>query len=157
MESGYPRRKHPRLKNKEIYAIPGTVAHIIIGTENRIGVFTECEIAKGICDIIRETANEKSNPLYAYCVMPDHVHMLVGASVSCGIIKFVRHVKGRFTSFCRRKRKKISLQRSFYDHVMRKDEDLLATAQYILANPVRGGIATQERDYPFSGSMVFNL
>jgi REP element-mobilizing transposase RayT len=41
-------------------------------------------------------------------------------------------------------------QRSFYDHPLRKDEDLLKVAEYIIYNPVRKGLVEDWRDYPFS-------
>jgi putative transposase len=43
-------------------------------------------------------------------------------------------------------------QPSFYDHVLRKDEDLLETVKYILNNPVRKKIEAHYLDYQLSGS-----
>jgi len=48
--------------------------------------------------------------------------------------------------------KKIKLwQPSFYDHVLRNDEDVFKFAKYILNNPVRRKIVTNYKDYQFSG------
>jgi putative transposase len=41
-------------------------------------------------------------------------------------------------------------QRGFYDHVLRKEEDTRAVAEYIINNPVRAGLVKTWRDYPFS-------
>jgi len=46
-------------------------------------------------------------------------------------------------------------QPSFYDHVLRNDEDLPAVARYILNNPVRKGLVDHYTEYVFSGSLVF--
>ena len=43
-------------------------------------------------------------------------------------------------------------QESFYDHVVRPEEDLSAIARYIIDNPVRAGIVKSPLDYPFAGS-----
>ena len=43
-------------------------------------------------------------------------------------------------------------QPSFYDHVLRKNEDLLETVKYIFNNPVRKKIVKHYQDYPLSGS-----
>jgi putative transposase len=40
-------------------------------------------------------------------------------------------------------------QRGFYDRAIRKEEDLLAVARYIVANPLRAGLVSQLSDYPF--------
>ena len=39
--------------------------------------------------------------------------------------------------------------RAFHDHALRCDEDLLALARYIVANPVRAGLVRRVGDYPF--------
>ena len=44
-------------------------------------------------------------------------------------------------------------QPSFYDHVLRKDEDLLETVKYIFNNPVRKKIVAHYLDYQLSGSL----
>jgi REP element-mobilizing transposase RayT len=41
-------------------------------------------------------------------------------------------------------------QRSFYDHALRKDEDIMKVGEYIVYNPVRKGIVQSWTDYPYS-------
>ena len=89
--------------------------------------------------------------------MPDHIHLLLEASEKCSIIDFIKHVKGRFASYCRKGGKTVRLQRSFYDHVLRKEGDIYQVARYIIGNPVRAEISRSFGDYPYAGSLVFNL
>ncbi|MBN2380988.1 hypothetical protein JXM67_14415 [candidate division WOR-3 bacterium] len=42
-------------------------------------------------------------------------------------------------------------QRGYYDHILRKEEDLEIVANYIWGNPVRKGLAETIEEYPFSG------
>ncbi len=42
-------------------------------------------------------------------------------------------------------------QRSYYDHIARREEDVLAICEYILANPVRKGLVEDVGLWPFSG------
>ena len=42
-------------------------------------------------------------------------------------------------------------QKSFYDHVVRKEENLNSVAEYIFNNPVRKGMVENYDDYPFLG------
>ena len=44
-----------------------------------------------------------------------------------------------------------------YERVLRDDEATLAVARYIIENPVRAGLVSDPRDYPFLGSQVFSL
>lgn len=39
-------------------------------------------------------------------------------------------------------------QKGFHDHALRKEEDLTATARYIVANPLRAGLVQRVGDYP---------
>jgi hypothetical protein len=47
--------------------------------------------------------------------------------------------------------------KSYHDHVVRSEEDLLQIAEYILGNPVRAGLVESAAEYPFSGSLVWGL
>jgi len=46
---------------------------------------------------------------------------------------------------------------SYYDHVIRNDEEIKTAARYILENPVRKGLVKDFRGYPFSGSFEFDI
>ena len=39
-------------------------------------------------------------------------------------------------------------QRSYWDHVLRRDEDVRIVAEYIVQNPVRAGIVDEACRYP---------
>ena len=39
-------------------------------------------------------------------------------------------------------------QEGFHDHALRKEEDLVKLARYIVANPLRAGIVSKIADYP---------
>lgn len=40
-------------------------------------------------------------------------------------------------------------QRTYHDHALRREEDLRAAARYVVANPLRAGLAEGIGDYPF--------
>ena len=48
-------------------------------------------------------------------------------------------------------------QKDFYDHVIRKSEDIAVQVRYILDNPVRKGLVPTWEEYPFKGSIGCNL
>jgi len=39
-------------------------------------------------------------------------------------------------------------QQSFHDHALRRDEDLVKLARYVVANPLRAGLVGKLGDYP---------
>jgi len=51
----------------------------------------------------------------------------------------------------------VQWQKDFFDHVNKKDESLANNVKYIVDNPVRKGIVAQCQEYPFKGSIGYNL
>ncbi len=89
--------------------------------------------------------------IIAYCFMPDHIHILTSGDERINLIKFVKQFK-QITGYNFKKATGRRLwQKSFYDHVVRKDENLNSIAEYIFNNPVRKGIVEDYDDYPFLG------
>jgi hypothetical protein len=39
-------------------------------------------------------------------------------------------------------------QTSFHDHALRREEDVLSVARFVVANPLRAGLVKSLRDYP---------
>ena len=91
--------------------------------------------------------------MYSWCLMPDHVHILVQDD---DLIGMVRNFKGRMTPKSRALEPSRKLwQESFYDHILRKEESVLKVADYIWQNPVRAGLVDHPSQYPWSGSEVW--
>lgn len=93
--------------------------------------------------------------VHAFCVMQDHVHLLVeGKTSASDVVKFVALWKQSTGYLFRRELPTRFWQRRFYDHVLRRAEDSESVAWYIWMNPVRKGLAADPREYPFSGSFT---
>ena len=105
---------------------------------------------------LREAAARAHFEVVAYCFMPDHLHLLVQTGDGADLVGFVRLFKQRSGYAYRRLTgdPEVLWQKSYYDHVLRRDEDLHAAARYVWGNPVRGGLVENARDYPYSGSLT---
>ena len=150
-------RKRIRL-NAQIYRMVGLPCFVTITTRRKQAIFFHRQLAEDFVALLKRTCKENGIPLYAYCIMPDHVHFLLSASETKGLIEFVREIKSRSTRLAWQHGYEGSIwQRSFYDHFLRRDEDCRVVADYITHNPVRNGIVEQWSEYPFSGSLVYEL
>lgn len=99
---------------------------------------------------IMEGDLRRKSDLIAVCVMPDHVHLLL-APISENLIDPISRWKGYTTHLVWDHGYKGKLwQRSFYDHALRKEEDLIRVAEYIVCNPVRRGLVQDFSLYPYS-------
>jgi len=69
----------------------------------------------------------------------------------------MRDFKQKSAYAFRKKSGDILWQRSYYEHVLRRDEDAKEVARYILNNPVRAGFVQDFQNYPYAGSSLFDL
>ena len=110
-----------------------------------------------LCDmaiqILVELQSVRGSTIYAWCIMPDHIHLL---RQDTQLVDFVRIFKGKMTPKARKiKPAKRLWQRSFFDHALRKEESLVDVACYIWENPVRATLVESPKEYPWSGSQVW--
>ena len=104
-----------------------------------------------LCMVV--TAKDRNAKIYAWCIMPDHVHLLLQDS-NC--VEFMRLFKGRMTAIARYFDPiRLMWQRSFYDHAVRCEESLSDAARYIWENPVRTGLVAEASRYSGNGSMAW--
>lgn len=119
-------------------------------------LFTRPGLVATLLAVLRATCCAHFFNVYAYCFMPDHVHMiLTGGSDSSSLARLMQV----FKSLASREARKIGLanlwQKGFYDHILRTGDSLDAAAWYVFMNPVRAQLAPRAEDWPFSGSFVF--
>jgi len=150
---------HKKIRlNVDIYRRPDMPCSITICTKNKKPIFSNTEIAQGISKLLKEIAYSNNIPIYAYCIMPDHIHLLLSASEKKGIVEFIAEFKSLSTRLAwNYNMQGVIWQKSFYDHFLRKGEDIKEVAIYILNNPVRKGIVQEWNEYKFSGSFVYDL
>jgi len=102
---------------------------------------------------LQRLSSEDQVKLFAWCFMPDHVHVLIQCP---DLMSWVRRFKGRLAHRAALLEPKRRLwQRSFYDHALRKEEDLEKAAIYIWGNPARAGLVPHAGEYQWSGSGVW--
>jgi REP element-mobilizing transposase RayT len=126
-------------------------------TDERQRFFENDEIAKWLLDELQTTAEPQQFLLHSWCVMPDHLHLLIeGAHDCCDVLLFMSRLKQR-TSYEAKRLWNLDLwQGRFYDHFLREQESFSQVASYIWFNPVRAGLCAYPREYPHSGSATMN-
>jgi putative transposase len=94
----------------------------------------------------------------AYCVMPDHLHVLMeGQDDAADLREFVRLFKQCSAFEWKRRFGSALWQRGYFDHVLRDEEDTLGVARYIIENPVRAGLVRDPEMYPYLGSFTVSV
>lgn len=86
----------------------------------------------------------------AWVVMPDHLHWLIQLG-PLSLPSLMQQFKSRSAIAIRKANPTFASrfwQKGFHDHALHKEEDLLATARYIVANPLRARLTKRLGDYP---------
>ena len=147
-----PARKHNRLNNFD-YSQNG-VYFITICTKDMKCIFSQI-VGRGDPDAPQIILSEKGkiieknikimNGVYdkikikKYVIMPNHIHMIIdienGASrLPRPTVNISNHI-GTLKRFCNKEIGENIWQTSFYDHIIRDEEDLYYHLQYIEENP----------------------
>jgi REP element-mobilizing transposase RayT len=152
MKNKLPKRKSTRLKEFD-YASPNAVFFLTACALSNREVFKDPNFVFQSIDYIKSESIRLGHAIYVFCLMPDHIHILLSPLESgipvtqymSGLISKITHLSWRYGYSGK------LMQRSFYDHVVRKEEDLRQITEYILNNPVRKGLVEKWEDYPFCG------
>ena len=125
---------------------------------DRRPVFLEASAASLVINHFLRTSRMWHFALLAYCVMPDHVHLLVeGLSDDSDLRRLAKRLKQGAAQAYAYDFGTPLWQEGYFDHVLRAEEDARCVARYILDNPVRAGLVTHPSEYPFLGSGVWEL
>jgi REP-associated tyrosine transposase len=127
-------------------------------TLQRVAHFSKPEDAGELAARIPPIFEEHSFDVLAYCVMPDHVHILLeGMSDDADFRNAVRVWKLRTGYAWRMKHQTALWQIGYWERVLREKDDARAVIRYMLENPVRAGLVARFTDYEWSGSARFTL
>jgi putative transposase len=120
--------------------------------------FADHAAAQRVLDRIVYLAPAFNLAILAYCLMPDHAHLLVeGYREDADLLAFVHRAK-QVTGYEFMERTGGRLwQPSFYDRVLRNEDATISVVRYIFENPVRAGLVGSPEEYPLLGSDRFTV
>lgn len=104
----------------------------------------------------REVLEQKPTAvdILAYCLMPNHFHILVKQNIDGGIHRFLSNVANAYAKYINTKRKRVGplYQGPFKAVLVETDEQLIHLSRYIHLNPVVSNVITEKElaDYQWS-------
>lgn len=127
-------------------------------TAERRKWFTDPGVVDHVRSQLSRSAVDHRFAIPAYCVMPDHVHLLAeGTSPGSDLRRFVSSFKQKSGFAFSSEHPARLWQDGYHDRILRDGETTLAVVRYILENPVRAGLVARFTDYPYSGSDRYSL
>ncbi len=149
MDSIQPTHRGHALRSGRI-SESGRIYLLTTVTANRQPIFQELRPARILIQELRRLHEQQAVDSLAWVVMPDHLHWLLQLR-DRALPETMQQLKSRSAILINRVRGTDGLrvwQRGFHDRALRRDEDLTAAARYIVANPLRAGLARRLADYP---------
>jgi len=123
---------------------------VTICTRDRVRVFEEATHASWVTTQIQQLFEPTHFAVLAFCVMPDHVHLLFEGLTTDADLKATMHNWKQRTGFAWKQTNGGRLwQEGFYDHVLREFDSVPGVVRYIVDNPIRRGFGSS---YPYVGS-----
>lgn len=92
-----------------------------------------------------------------YCLMPNHVHLLLQPSVHATLSQIMLCLSGRYTQYSNRRHERVGhlFQGRFHSRLIKNDQYLLAVSRYVHLNPTKALLCQEPEDYPWSSYGVY--
>ena len=126
--------------------------HVIQRGNDRRKVFRDDKDYEYFCMLLRKYLKKYASYLYHYCLMSNHLHLLLKVIKAKDLSRLMQGVNLSYTLYYKGKyRFTGSLWQGRYKSiVIEKDEYLMECGRYIERNPLRAGFVKDLKDYHFS-------
>jgi putative transposase len=147
---------HQALRKGRV-SLPNHAYLITTTTINRQRFFDEFNAGCAAARCFENAAILGDAKMLAWVLMPDHPHWLLQLGEKDELDIVVNRLKSSSSRLVNRvlERQGMLWEPAYHDHALRAEEDLIAIARYIVANPLRAGLVQRIGDYPFWNAIWF--
>ncbi|MCH8998001.1 MAG: transposase [Proteobacteria bacterium] len=133
--------------------VPGHPHHVTQRGVRRMEVFLVRGDYETYLGLLREWCGKAGTEVWAYCLMPNHVHLILVPRAADGLRAALGETHRRYTRHVnfREGWRGHLWQERFHSFVMDEDH-LLACARYVELNPVRAKLVERPEDWPWSSA-----
>lgn len=133
--------------------VPGLAHHVTQRGTDRQVVFHTRSDRNVYLRLLKENSERAGLRVLAYCLMPNHVHLVVSPQEEESMAIALRRTHGRYAQYlnARRLRSGHLWQNRFYSCPLDK-EHLWAALSYVDRNPVRAGMVRAAEEYEWSSA-----
>lgn len=130
--------------------------HVIQRGNERKSIFISDDDRIKFLDTIKRMKEKYNFKLEAYCLMDNHVHLLINDNGN-DISKIIKSINISYAYYFNRIYKRVGhlFQDRFKSEVIDNDKYLVAVSAYIHNNPVKAGIAVMPEEYMWSSYNCF--
>ena len=136
--------------------LPEVAVHIIQRGNNRSACFHRDADYLVYLDHLCELSRRHGCEIHAYCLMTNHVHLLVTPRAANACALLMKNLGQRYVQYVNRSRDRTGTlwEGRFRSCIAQSDRYVLACYRYIELNPVRAGMVTRAGDYRWSSHLA---
>ncbi|MCM8801109.1 MAG: transposase [Candidatus Omnitrophica bacterium] len=136
--------------------LDNTTYHIMVRGNQKQNTFLEKEDFLKYIEVLRHYKRKYACKIYGYCLMPNHVHLILEVKKGQDLVKIMQGINQTYTIWFNKKYKKTGhlWQGRYKSMVIQKDKYLLTCIEYIELNPLRANITNSVFNYPWSSWQV---
>ena len=142
-----------RLSRKESYS---NFYHVMTRGINKDKIFETESNKKRLFYIIQEKNSEIGCQIYSYCIMDNHLHLLVKADLE-DLSLLMKKINGTYAMHYNLKEERIGpvFQDRFKSEAVEDNRYLLSVLKYIHQNPLKAGLVKDIREYKWSSYIEY--
>ena len=127
------------------------VYHIMLRGNNKQQIFLDDHDSRQFLRILLEYKEKCGYEIYAYCLMGNHLHLLLKINET-PLESIMKRIVTKFVYFYNTKYARIGhlFQDRYKSEPVEDDKYLLQAVKYIHLNPVKAGMCAKPEDYVFS-------
>ena len=132
--------------------MPNACYHIIQRGNQKQKVFVENTDYSKYLEILHHYKRKYCFKLYAYCLMPNHIHLIIEVKKVSDLGKLMQGIDLTYAIWFNKKYNKVGhlWQGRFKNMIIQKDQYLLDCLNYIEYNPVRASLSSSPIGYEWS-------
>ena len=131
--------------------LPNFPHHIIQRGNRRQDVFFNAGDYEYYLELLKEWCKEEELEVWAYCLMTNHVHLIISPSNHSNLSRAIGEVHRRYTRMINfREKWRGYLWQGRFSSFPMEESWLLKAVAYVELNPVKAGMVDSAWDYPWS-------
>ncbi|WP_461206490.1 transposase [Clostridium sp. DL1XJH146] len=144
------------MARKKLIWYPGATYHIMTRGNHRNYIFKDREDYLVYLNTLEEALKKYSGILYCYCLMTNHVHLVIETS-EINISTIMKRINQLFTLYFNNKYNLVGhlFQGRYYWELIEEDRYVLEVSRYIHLNPVRANMVSKPEEYKWSSYSMF--
>jgi putative transposase len=133
--------------------IPGIPHHVTQRGNRRERTFFEAGDYSLYLDLLADAAQRAQAEVWSYCLMPNHVHIVIVPTDEDGLWRTFRRLHRDYTGFVNaRMRVTGHLWQGRYGSVAMDDAHFVCALRYVALNPVRARLVARAEDWVWSST-----